>query len=89
MGFSPLKSFLILVDIRWLFSSESLALFSAVMPLIYFLYLLMAFKLHHVFCVCSISFASYFPERSLGVHISKVKSITLDDWEPESIKVRS
>lgn len=25
--------------------------------------------------------------RSLGVHISKVKSITLDDWEPELLKV--
>ena len=25
--------------------------------------------------------------RSLGVHISKVRSITLDDWEPESIKL--
>eukprot|EP00794_Sanderia_malayensis_P015119 gene15119-16675_t len=27
--------------------------------------------------------------RSLGVHISKVRSITLDDWEPESIKLMS
>jgi len=27
--------------------------------------------------------------RGLGVHISKVKSITLDDWEPESIKLMS
>ena len=25
--------------------------------------------------------------RSLGVHISKVRSLNLDDWEPESIKV--
>ncbi|KAF2898918.1 hypothetical protein ILUMI_07256 [Ignelater luminosus] len=25
--------------------------------------------------------------RSLGVHYSKVRSLTLDDWEPESIKV--
>ncbi|XP_057305671.1 arf-GAP with coiled-coil, ANK repeat and PH domain-containing protein 2-like [Hydractinia symbiolongicarpus] len=25
--------------------------------------------------------------RSLGVHISKVRSITLDDWDPESIKL--
>ena len=25
--------------------------------------------------------------RSLGVHISKVKSVTLDDWEPEIQKV--
>lgn len=25
--------------------------------------------------------------RSLGVHYSKVRSLTLDDWEPEIIKV--
>lgn len=25
--------------------------------------------------------------RSLGVHYSKVRSLTLDDWEPESVKV--
>ena len=25
--------------------------------------------------------------RSLGVHVSKVRSLTLDDWEPEIIKV--
>ena len=25
--------------------------------------------------------------RSLGVHISKVRSITLDSWEPEVLKV--
>lgn len=35
---------------------------------------------------------NYFPEcsgvhRSLGVHYSKVRSLTLDDWEPEVIKV--
>lgn len=25
--------------------------------------------------------------RSLGVHYSKVRSLTLDDWEPEILKV--
>lgn len=25
--------------------------------------------------------------RSLGVHYSKVRSLTLDDWEPEIVKV--
>ena len=25
--------------------------------------------------------------RSLGVHVSKVRSLTLDAWEPEQIKV--
>ena len=25
--------------------------------------------------------------RSLGVHISKVRSVTLDSWEPEVLKV--
>lgn len=25
--------------------------------------------------------------RSLGVHYSKVRSLTLDDWEPENVKV--
>lgn len=29
-------------------------------------------------------FASF---RSLGVHVSKVRSLTLDAWEPEQIKV--
>lgn len=28
-----------------------------------------------------------FPGRSLGVHFSKVRSLTLDSWEPELIKV--
>lgn len=28
-----------------------------------------------------------FPYRSLGVHFSKVRSLTLDSWEPELIKV--
>ena len=27
--------------------------------------------------------------RSLGVHLSKVRSITLDSWEPELLKVMS
>ena len=26
--------------------------------------------------------------RSLGVHVSKVRSLTLDAWEPEQIKVK-
>ena len=26
--------------------------------------------------------------RSLGVHVSKVRSLTLDAWEPESLKVK-
>lgn len=30
-------------------------------------------------CVC----------RSLGVHCSKVRSLTLDSWEPELLKVRA
>lgn len=28
------------------------------------------------------------PCRSLGVHFSKVRSLTLDTWEPELLKVR-
>lgn len=28
------------------------------------------------------------PSRSLGVHCSKVRSLTLDSWEPELLKVR-
>ena len=31
---------------------------------------------------------SYFECRSLGVHCSKVRSLTLDSWEPELLKVR-
>lgn len=27
------------------------------------------------------------PSRSLGVHFSKVRSLTLDSWEPELVKV--
>ena len=27
------------------------------------------------------------PVRSLGVHCSKVRSLTLDSWEPELLKV--
>ena len=27
--------------------------------------------------------------RSLGVHVSKVRSLTLDQWEPETGKVRT
>lgn len=27
-------------------------------------------------------------DRSLGVHLSKVRSLTLDSWEPEQLKVR-
>lgn len=26
--------------------------------------------------------------RSLGVHLSKVRSLTLDSWEPEQLKVK-
>lgn len=36
-------------------------------------------KLIFRFCLC----------RSLGVHCSKVRSLTLDTWEPELVKVRS
>lgn len=36
------------------------------------------------FDVCSFCFSA----RSLGVHNSKVRSLTLDSWEPELLKVR-
>lgn len=32
---------------------------------------------------------SCFVCRSLGVHCSKVRSLTLDSWEPELLKVRA
>lgn len=32
-------------------------------------------------------FNAYFLCRSLGVHFSKVRSLTLDTWEPELLKV--
>ncbi len=32
-------------------------------------------------------FCNAFMHRSLGVHFSKVRSLTLDTWEPELLKV--
>lgn len=44
-------------------------------------------------CICSGMLGgtkqSCFVCRSLGVHCSKVRSLTLDSWEPELLKVRA
>jgi hypothetical protein len=39
-----------------------------------------------IYCVVLLLF-TLIHFRSLGVHVSKVRSLNLDDWEPESIKV--
>lgn len=38
-------------------------------------------------CSSASSHPSPLPSRSLGVHCSKVRSLTLDSWEPELLKV--
>lgn len=42
--------------------------------------------LHFIFFIYSLFLRV--PFRSLGVHCSKVRSLTLDSWEPELLKVR-